>query len=95
MAGYPCPRPRGTDIEVAAFHGPRLRHFQKQGSVKEKLKKSGSRVQVELKVEQPGHSKSGALGVRTGNAVTGVPRSRVRISPAPPLRLVAPEAVDR
>jgi hypothetical protein len=35
------------DIEVAAFPGPRLRHFQKQGSVKEELKRSGSRIEVE------------------------------------------------
>jgi hypothetical protein len=36
--------------EVAAFPGPRLRHFQKQGSVEEELKRSGGRVQVELKL---------------------------------------------
>ena len=34
--------------EVAAFPAGRLRHFQKQGSVKEELKRSGRRVQVEL-----------------------------------------------
>jgi len=36
--------------KVAAFPGRSLRHFQKQGSVKEELKRSGSRVQVELKL---------------------------------------------
>ncbi len=36
-------------LAVAAFPGPRLRHFQKQGSVKEELTRSGSPVQVELK----------------------------------------------
>ncbi len=36
--------------EVAAFPGARLRHFQKCGSVKEELKRSGSRVQVQLKL---------------------------------------------
>jgi len=53
--------------------------------IKEELKKSGSRVQVELKFEHPGPWKSGGFGSPHWNAVTGVPRSRVRISPAPPL----------
>src|SRR5205823_12668485 len=35
------------------------------------------------------------LGVRTGNAVTGVPRSRARISPAPPPPLVVPQDAER
>src|SRR2546422_1640780 len=39
------------DIEVAAFPGQRLRHFQKQGSVEEELQRSGRRVQVELKLK--------------------------------------------
>ncbi len=38
------------DKEVAAFPGPRLRHFQKQGSVEEQLKARRSPVQVELKL---------------------------------------------
>src|SRR5437868_10973445 len=43
-------RAQPRDKAVAAFPGPRLRHFQKQGSVKEELMRSGSRVQVELKL---------------------------------------------
>ncbi len=38
------------DKEVAAFPGPRLRHFKKQGSVEEQLKTRPSPVQVELKL---------------------------------------------
>ena len=75
----------GKDVQVAAFLTWRLRHFQKQVSIEEQLKRSGSRVQVELKFEHPGPWKSGGFGSPHWNAVTGVPRSRVRISPAPPL----------
>src|SRR5437016_2118313 len=42
-------QPRAAGV---ADGGPRLRHFQKKGSVKEELKRSGSRVQVELKSTQ-------------------------------------------
>ena len=47
---------------ATAFPGRRLRHFQKQGSVKEELKRTGSRVQVELKLVAPQPSKTGHLG---------------------------------
>src|SRR5947207_10920704 len=50
------------DNEVAAFPGPRLRHFQKQGSVKEELKRSRSRVQVELKLRGTHGSKRLSFG---------------------------------
>ena len=79
---------------ATAFPSPRLPHFQKQGSVKEELKWSGRRVQVELSCGARDLQNDAVSGVRTGNAVTGVPRSRVRISPAPPptSRTVDPEA---
>src|SRR5207245_701050 len=43
---------RRATTEVAAFPDRRLRHFQKQGSVKEELRRSGSRVRVELKLRR-------------------------------------------
>jgi len=48
---------RKEDKEVAAFPGRRLRHFQKQGSVKEELNRSGGRVQVQLKLTGAAASK--------------------------------------
>ena len=54
---------------VAAFSGPRLRHFQRQGSFKVELKRSGSRVQFELKLR--GTDDQIDSGVRTGNTVLG------------------------
>ena len=47
------------DTDVVAFPGRRLRHFQKQGSVKETLKRTGGRVQVELKMTGRQASKRG------------------------------------
>src|SRR6266849_1617754 len=62
----PVPSDRGRrplhDQVVAAFPGPRLRHFQKQGSVKEELKTSETRVQVELKFRGAETSKRGGFG---------------------------------
>jgi hypothetical protein len=56
----PC-RGSGYPFEVAAFPGPKLRHFQKQGSVKEELKRSGRRVQVQLKLRGARASKFGVF----------------------------------
>src|SRR5260370_11482770 len=36
-------------VEVAAFPGPRLRHFPKQAPIKAELKRRGSRGQIEVK----------------------------------------------
>src|SRR2546428_13730590 len=85
--------PKGPVVRevVAAFPGRRLRHFQKQCPVKEELKRSGRRVQVELKLRAREPQSEAVSGVRTGNAVTGVPGSRVRISPAPPPHPVVTE----
>jgi hypothetical protein len=46
---------------VAAFPGPRRRHFQKQRSNKEELKRSSSRAQVELKYRDSQASKFGGF----------------------------------
>src|SRR5260370_35071602 len=70
-------------VEVAAFPGPRLRHFQKQAPIKAELKRRGSRVQVELKFRAEKPQSEGGSGVRTGHSSTGVSRSQRPISPAP------------
>src|SRR5207245_8826153 len=47
---------------VAAFPGPRLRHFQKQGSVKQELSMRRSRVYVELQLSARHRAKWGVFG---------------------------------
>ncbi len=59
---------------VAAFPDRRLRHFQKQGSVKDELKWTRSQVQIELKLQRASPSELGDFGSPHWNAVTGVTR---------------------
>lgn len=46
-----------AEKEVATFPGWSLQHIQKQGSVKEELKRSGRRFQVMLKLRDTRASK--------------------------------------
>src|SRR5712692_3013897 len=54
--------PSGNPTAVAAFPDQRVRHFQKQGSVKEELKSRRSPVQVELKLSGREPAECGRFG---------------------------------
>src|SRR5712691_2181231 len=55
-------RPPHDEKGVAAFPGRRLRHVQRQGSAEDELKRSQSRVQVELQFKSQRLSRCGGFG---------------------------------